>query len=230
MRRSAVIWPASIEERDWAWLLLERSAMGRLTPGYTLLILLLLPHHATAADVTAVLARMRRAVEPGGDMRAGVELVVTNAHGERVRWQGEFYRIDGANPRKRLVLESPDDLRGVSVTVQRVDTGADRYRIYLPFVRRVQEIEADQRGEPFLGTDFNYEDLGLEKLEFEQHSLRSEDQVAGRPCYRVESIPARHLLVRTHRPLHRQEGLAPASYRVLRPLRVALQGPQVRPC
>ena len=131
--------------------------MGRLAPGYTLLVLLLFPHHAAAADVADVLARMRRAVEPGGDMRAGVELIMTNAHGERVRWQGEFYRIDGANPRKRLVLESPEDLRGVSVTVQRVDTGADRYRIYLPFVRRVREIEADERGEPFLGTDFNYE-------------------------------------------------------------------------
>jgi hypothetical protein len=166
--------------------------MGRLAPGYTLLILLLLlPHRAAAADVIDVLARMRRAVEPGGDLRAGVELVMTNPHGERVAWQGEFYRIDGANPRKRLVLESPPDLRGVSITVQRLDTGADRYRISLPFVRRVREIEADQRGEPFLGTDFNYEDLGLEELEFKQHALRGEDRVGRRPCYRVESIPAR---------------------------------------
>ena len=74
-----------------------------------------------------VLARMRRAVEPGGDRQTGCELVMTNPHGEASAWQGDFYRIDGANPRKRLVLESPDELRGVSVTVQRLDTGADRY-------------------------------------------------------------------------------------------------------
>jgi hypothetical protein len=156
-----------------------------------LLVLLLLPRLAAAADVTDVLDRMRRAAEPGRDMTARVELIMTNAHGERVRWDGEFYRISGASPSRRIVIDSPVDLRGVSVTVRRLAAGADRIRVYLPFVRRVREIDADRRGEPFLGTDFNYEDLGMEELEFEQHALRGEDEFDGRPCYRVESIPAR---------------------------------------
>lgn len=45
------------------------------------------------------------------------------------------------------------------------------------------------RGESFLGTDFNYEDLGLEELDFHQHSLRDEEKVNGRRCHRLESVP-----------------------------------------
>jgi outer membrane lipoprotein-sorting protein len=44
------------------------------------------------------------------------------------------------------------------------------------------------RGEAFLGTDFNYEDLGFQYMEFQQHKLESYDEKA-RDCYRVASIP-----------------------------------------
>jgi hypothetical protein len=77
------------------------------------------------------------------------------------------------------------------VTVQRTDGARDRTRIYLPFVRRVREIESDMRGESFLGTDFNFEDLGLEELEFHEQALRGEEEFQGRACYRMESVPDR---------------------------------------
>jgi hypothetical protein len=165
------------------------SRPSRWRPGMTIL-LLLLPGIARGADVIDVLGRMRRAAEPGHDERAAVELVITNAQGERVHWTGQFYRLDGSEARKRLVLDSPVDLRSVSITVQRTAPGADRFRVYLPFIRRIREIDADMRGESFLGTDFNYEDLGFEEIEFHQHTLRGEEEVVGRGCYRVESVPA----------------------------------------
>src|SRR5437867_11909626 len=59
---------------------------------------------------------MRAAAEPGRDMRAAVELMITNPQGERVRWTGQFYRLTGPPARRRLVLETPVDLRGVSIT------------------------------------------------------------------------------------------------------------------
>jgi hypothetical protein len=159
-----------------------------LLKGAAALVLLLLARPVGAADVTDVLARMRQAAEPGRDMRATIELVLTNPQSERVRWTGQFYRLAGKW--KRLVLDSPVDLRGVSITMQRLEAGNDRTRVYLPFIRRIREISSDMRGESFLGTDFNYEDLGLEELEFEEHALRGEDKADGRACYRVESVPA----------------------------------------
>jgi hypothetical protein len=154
-------------------------------------LLLLFPHTASAADVTDVLSRMRRAVEPPGDMRAAIEFMITNAEGESVHWTGSFYRMDGPSARMRIVLENPLDLRGVSVTVRRVDGVPDPTRVYLPSIRRVRQLAGDLRGEAFLGTDFNYEDLGLVELDFQAHALTGEERVAGRPCYQVESVPAR---------------------------------------
>jgi len=45
------------------------------------------------------------------------------------------------------------------------------------------------RGESFLGTDFNYEDLAFESIAFQQHALRGDGHAQGRDCYLVESIP-----------------------------------------
>jgi hypothetical protein len=162
----------------------------RTAGGSLALLLLLVGQPAGAVDVTDLLARMGRAAEPGHDMRAAAELVITNPQGERVRWTGQFYRLTGPPARTRLVLEAPIELRGVSITMQHTERGVDRIRVYLPFVRRVREITADMRGESFLGTDFNYEDLAMEELEYAQHALQGEDKVDGRPCYRVESRPA----------------------------------------
>jgi hypothetical protein len=41
----------------------------------------------------------------------------------------------------------------------------------------------------FLGTDFNYEDLGLQALDFQQQSLADGKDPEGRDCYRLESVP-----------------------------------------
>jgi hypothetical protein len=153
------------------------------------LLVLLVPALSPATDVMETLARMRRAAEPGQDMRAKIEFVMTNDGGERVQWAGGYYRRSGADAVARLVFHSPPDIRGVEVAVRRVREGADRTRIYLPFIRRVRELEADRRGESLLGTDFNYEELGLVELDFHNHAIRGEGQVDGRSCYLVESVP-----------------------------------------
>ena len=154
--------------------------------------LILMAALAGATDVTEVLTRMRQAVEPGKDMRATVEFEITNARGESVHWSGQLYRRSTPDARTRLVFDEPLDLRGTEVMVQRGAGGVTHTRIYLPAVRRVRELDADFRGENFLGTDFNYEDLGLQQLDYQQHTLRGDDEEAeGRACYQVESVPDR---------------------------------------
>jgi hypothetical protein len=71
----------------------------------------------------------------------------------------------------------------------RSSDGVTHTSIYLPAIRRVRDLQGDMRGESFLGTDFNYEDLGFESVAFQQHALRGEGHAHGRDCYLVESIP-----------------------------------------
>lgn len=153
-----------------------------------LLWLTLTPSVTGATDVSDVLTRMHEALTSGTDMRASMLFVMTNEHGESVRWTGEFQRTPGG-ALVRFIFHSPLDIRGIEVTARHIRRGIDETEIYLPSLRRNRKIEADMRGESFLGTDFNYEDLGLEELDFHQHSLRDKEKINGRNCYRVESVP-----------------------------------------
>jgi len=141
---------------------------------------------ARAAEVDDILGRMRSALEPGKDMRANVVFTITNERGETVKWTGHLYRRGGSATRLRLTFDDPADLRGTDVTVTRTSDGAGETRIYLPALRRVRSIDAQTRGESFLGTDFNYEDLGLQRFDDQQHRLVASQNAS---CYRIESTP-----------------------------------------
>jgi outer membrane lipoprotein-sorting protein len=149
----------------------------------------LAPAAAFAEDVSDILGRMRQALEAGKDMRAAVEFEIANGSGDSVRWAGSYYRNSGPNARTRLVFDSPPDLRGTAITVQRASDGATHTYVYLPAIHRVRDLQGDMRGESFLGTDFNYEDVGFEPFAFQQHALRGGGHTQGRDCYLVESIP-----------------------------------------
>ena len=142
---------------------------------------------APAADVTDVLARMRKAAEPGKDMRATAVFTITNERGDTVKWTGQFYRKTGADSRARLVFDDPVDLRGTEVTITRAPDGTTKTRLYLPSLRRTRLLDADTRGESFLGTDFNYEDLGFQQIDTQQLRL---DETKDPTCYHVESVPS----------------------------------------
>jgi hypothetical protein len=124
-------------------------------------------------------------------MRATVVFVMSNAKGENVRWTGHLYRRSHEQPGMRLTFDDPVDLRGTEVQVRGAD-GNTQTRLYLPSIRRVRDLQADMRGESFLGTDFNYEDLGVQQLDYQQHTLDGNGcEVDGRDGYRIESTPDR---------------------------------------
>jgi outer membrane lipoprotein-sorting protein len=68
----------------------------------------------------------------------------------------------------------------------------DAQWLYLPALRKVRRISAADRGEPFLGTDFTYEDMKREsKLSRTDYAWKTlgEDSLDGRHCYMVEGLP-----------------------------------------
>jgi Outer membrane lipoprotein-sorting protein len=169
------------------------SVMKHLTAasGFVLVTLLGVtrPPVAAAIDVTQVLRHVQDAVFAGKDVRAHVDFEIVNAKGESVHWSGEYYRRSIPDRRVRIVFDSPIDLRGTEVSVGGGTDGETHMRVYLPGLRRVRDITADMRGESFFGTDFNYEDLGLQSLDFRQQSLEEGKDPEGRDCYRLESVP-----------------------------------------
>lgn len=146
---------------------------------------------ATGRDVMEIVERSRQAMALGTDMRADVVFELANARGERVQWAGSYYRRNQPDTRVRLALDAPADLRGIEVVTRPTREGVTSTRLYLPSLRRVRELVADMRGESFLGTDFNYEDLGFQQLEYAQYSLSELRDAEGRNCYQVDAVPQR---------------------------------------
>lgn len=144
---------------------------------------------AHAADVETLLERMRAALMPPAVMTAGFTFEIEDDAGDTARWTGRLRR-DGVARAIEMRFESPRDLAGVLFTAKQVPGSLDEASIYLPSVRRTRTIKQNFRGVPFLGSDFNYEDLGLEQLQFASHRLAGSGEVDGRPCRRVESQPS----------------------------------------
>ena len=67
-----------------------------------------------------------------------------------------------------------------------------RVRVYLPALRRVREFTHGPRRQSFLGTDFNYEDLGFDPVDAPHNELHGENTIRGQACYRVSSKPGPH--------------------------------------
>jgi outer membrane lipoprotein-sorting protein len=145
-------------------------------------------HRALGDEAEGILAKMQKAVEPGKDMRATFEMSLTNRLGQTAPWTGEYYRKGN---KKRVVFLAPVDVKGLDLIIERKPDGANLFKFYLPALRRLRTIEGDMRGEPFFGTDFNFEDLGFEQLTYTKHKILGEDTVGGRACYKIESVPGK---------------------------------------
>jgi hypothetical protein len=153
------------------------------------LVVATLPPVAQAQDVTMIVTRMREAVMAGTDMRADFTMDMSNENGEVSRWAGQYFRRAGAEGGIRMIFDSPLDLRGTEITARIGTDGADHLRIFVPSLRRTRDVQGDARGESFLGTDFNYEDLGLEQLADAENVLGDDGKFGGRACFTVVSKP-----------------------------------------
>jgi len=134
-----------------------------------------------------VLDRMQQAMWPGVTRAANFEFSVTTTDGERARLAGKVY--SRGRERLHLVLQTPPGLQGFALTAEHVASANDRICIYVPYVRRVRELNGNMRKQSFFDTDFNYEDLGLEDLGTAQ-SMRT--GIAKQPGHRlimIESTP-----------------------------------------
>jgi outer membrane lipoprotein-sorting protein len=149
------------------------------------------PVAANAQDVATIVTRMRDAVMAGKDMRADFTMEMSNEAGEIARWSGRYFRRAGADGGIRMVFDSPPDLRGTEIAARVDADGEEHLRIFLPSLRRTRDLRGDAQGESFLGTDFNYEDLGLAQLATSENSLGKDDEVGGRQCATVVSKPTK---------------------------------------
>jgi len=117
-----------------------------------------------------------------------------NAAGqERIReTHGQTKLIAGTTDNMRLVeFLSPSDIRGTKTLLIEHSQRDDDIWIYLPAMKKVRRLVANNKKDSFVGTDFTYGDVIGHKVEEWTHTVLREEAFEGKACYVIESLPKR---------------------------------------
>ncbi|MEJ7804413.1 MAG: outer membrane lipoprotein-sorting protein [Telluria sp.] len=128
----------------------------------------------------------------GKDMSARVLMRLINSQGnvrERNMTMLRTNKGEGGDQRYLMVFDTPADVKGMSFLISKFAKGDDDRWMYLPGLKVVKRIAADDKKSSFVGSDFTYEDVSGRDIEEEKHTYVRADTVAGRPVHVVESRP-----------------------------------------
>jgi hypothetical protein len=118
-------------------------------------------------------------------------MVLTNKRGnERVRKLQTKRKDYGHGEAKSVAyFLSPADVKGTAFLVWEHPDSANDVFIYLPALKKVRRIASEQKKQSFMGSDFSYADMENEDVDDADHRILSEQELDGKPCWVIESIP-----------------------------------------
>jgi uncharacterized protein len=149
---------------------------------------------AAGADELSADEIMRRNFGVGKvrDSRAEITMVLTNAGGTRRERSTIGFTKLSANgiDQKRLVrFLTPAEVKGTATLLIEHSDGDDDIWIYLPALRKVRRLVANNKKDSFVGTDFSYGDVIGHKVEEWTHQLVGKESIDGVDTFVVESVP-----------------------------------------
>lgn len=102
------------------------------------------------------------------------------------------YRSEGGFDSKMLLLtDFPPDSRGVAFLIwdYSQQNKTDDLWLYLPALRMVRRISAQDQNDAFLGSDLTFGDMGQRRIDEDVHRFLKEETYRGTSTYVVESVP-----------------------------------------
>ncbi len=119
------------------------------------------------------------------------ELILLSAKGDKVsrKMSGRTLEKSGDGDNTILVFTSPADVKGTKVLTWTHKSGTDDQWIFLPSVRRVKRISAQNKTGSFMGSEFSYEDLTGDELEKYKYKFLREEKLGKRDTWVIERYP-----------------------------------------
>ena len=128
----------------------------------------------------------------GNDMRANVTMrLLSKEGGERVRELIMTRRnVKAGGDQKYFILfRQPADVRDMTFLVWKYpQRDSDRW-LYIPAIKLVKRIAANDKRSSFVGSDFSYEDVSGRAAEEDNHTLLREDIYGGKEVLVIKSVP-----------------------------------------
>ena len=139
---------------------------------------------------------MRRSVlvqfYTGNDMKTNVTMrLLSKEGGERVRELVMARRnVKAGGDQKYFILFlRPPDVRDMTFLVWKYPLrDSDRW-LYIPAIKLVKRIAANDKRSSFVGSDFSYEDVSGRAVEEDNHALLREEKYEGKEVLVIKSVP-----------------------------------------
>ena len=105
-----------------------------------------------------------------------------------------FYmlRLDQEEGGKQMFLTyfvKPTDIKRTTFLVHKNIAEDDYRRLYVPASDKILAIAGSRKQDPFMGSDFSYEDVSGRHYTKDKHILLSDDMFSGEAVYVTESTP-----------------------------------------
>jgi outer membrane lipoprotein-sorting protein len=148
---------------------------------------------AQALSAEEIAAKAQKAFYYAGkDIKAKVLMKLISKNGKERTRELTMLRLnkgDKGEQKYYMYFHRPADVRGMSFMVWKY-TGKDDDRwLYIPAIKLVKRIAADDKNSSFVGSDFSYEDISGRDLKDDTHTLKGEESVNGKAVYVLESVP-----------------------------------------
>ena len=126
------------------------------------------------------------------DMKARVLMRLISKDGkERIREMTmlRLDREDGGEQKYFLYFHQPGDVRDMTFMVWKHPQRDDERWLFIPAIKLVRRIAANDKRSSFVGSDFSYEDVAGREVEEDTHTLVREETREGRPVFIIRSAP-----------------------------------------
>lgn len=147
-----------------------------------------LPAHAREfADARAVMQAAYEQSRQHPNQRSEVELVIKDAAGKtRVREFRLWHKIFPARTKSLIKFYRPASVKNTGLLSETPDDAdISQQWIYLPALRSVKQLNADEQNNSFVGSDFTNGDIAGRQVSRDRHRITAED---AEKIY-IESIP-----------------------------------------
>lgn len=128
----------------------------------------------------------------GDDFKAKVHMRLISKGGEERIRDLTMLRKDiaeGGDQKYFIYFYTPADVRDMTFLVFKYPKKDDDRWLYIPALKMVRRIAANDKRSSFVGSDFTYEDVSGRDLEEDIYSSLPEETLAGKECFVVKSVP-----------------------------------------
>lgn len=95
----------------------------------------------------------------------------------------------GDGDKSLTLFDQPKDVEGTTLLTFAHKTADDDIWLFLPALKRVKRIAGNNKSGPFMGSEFSFEDFGVQEVEKYTYKYLRDEALDGVDCFVIERVP-----------------------------------------